>query len=328
MFHISTHLKAFLRNEFFLTDYIYKVTNYDAGMMETGFITEGYFDHYMADATELLGDVGTSVIKRRNHLYPVQNDKRRYEFAFTPSTGFLGSPDPLLNNTELKISFDRSRPETALLAVTSINHDCDYIEINDCYAVTEYISSPEIRDYFSTIDTHPIVYEYDSVDVLIKNIPKGETDVRLDNIRGGKNPSYLFLGLIPQKSLDGDFLKSSTSFRNHNLSEINITLNGNSVNSYPITMKNKSMIYPLYKFLETTNHLYNNKCGSAITINEFECNFLISHKFECEISDSGWIGINFKLSETKDDDPLCMVCWFINENKLTVDKFHSVEKIN
>ena len=295
-------------------------------MMKTGFITEGYFDHYNADATELLAD--SHVIERRNYLYHESGTKRRYEFAFTPTMGFLGSPEPLLNDTELKISFDRSRPETALIATGSITNDCEYIEIKDCYAMTEYISSPETRDFFQSIDISPIIYEYDSVDVLIKNIPKGETDIRLDNIRGGINPSYLFLGIIPQKSLNGDYGKCSTSFRHYGLNEINITLNGNSVNSYPISIKNHSSIYPLYKFLDTTDHLYNNRCGSSLTINDFESNFLLSHKFECEISKTGWIGINLKLSQTsKDDEPLCLVCWFISENKISIDKFHSVEKL-
>ena len=294
--------------------------------MKTGFITEGYFDHYNADASELLAD--SHVIERRNYLYHESGTKRRYEFAFTPTMGFLGSPEPLLNDTELKISFDRSRPETALIATGSITNDCEYIEIKDCYAMTEYISSPETRDFFQSIDISPIIYEYDSVDVLIKNIPKGETDIRLDNIRGGINPSYLFLGIIPQKSLNGDYGKCSTSFRHYGLNEINITLNGNSVNSYPISIKNHSSIYPLYKFLDTTDHLYNNRCGSSLTINDFESNFLLSHKFECEISKTGWIGINLKLSQTsKDDEPLCLVCWFISENKISIDKFHSVEKL-
>ena len=295
-------------------------------MLESAFITEGYFDHYNADDTELIAE--SSLIARRNYLYHQSGTTRRYEFAYTPTMGFLGSPEPLLNNTELKISFDRSRPEVALIATSSVTNDCEYIEIKDCYAVTEYVSSPAIRDLFETIEISPFVYEYDSVDVLIKNIPKGETDIRFDNIRGGINPSYLFLGLIPQKSLNGDYGKCSTSFRHYGLSEVNITLNGNSVNSYPIAIKNHSSIYPLYKFLETTDHLYNNRCGSTVTLQDFESNFLISHKFECEISNTGWIGINLKLSEpAKDDEPLSLVCWFITENKLSVDKFHSVEKL-
>ena len=294
-------------------------------MVESGFIPEGYFDHYNADDTELLE--ASQVIERRNYLYHEEGTKRRYEFAFSPVMGFLGSPEPLLNNTELKISFDRCRPETALIATTSITNDCEYIEIKDCHALTEYVSSPEIRNFFETIDVQPIVYEYDSVDVLIKNIPKGETDIRLDNIRGGNNPSYLFLGLIPQKSLNGDFARCSTSFRNHQLTDINLTLNGNSVNSFPINIKNNSLIYPLYKFLDATDQLYNNQCGSTLTVNDFESNYLIAHKFECEVSNTGWIGINLKLSKPpSNDDPICLVAWFICNNKITIDKFHSVEK--
>ena len=309
-----------------MTDYIYKVSNFDSKMMESGFIPEGYFDHYNADDTELLAE--SRVIERRNYLYHEEGTKRRYEFAFTPVMGFLGSPEPLLNNTELKISFDRCRPESALIATTSINDDCEYIEIKDCHALTEYVSSPEIRDFFETIEVRPIVYEYDSVDVLIKNIPKGETDIRLDNIRGGKNPSYLFIGLIPQKSLNGDFGRSSTSFRNHELTDINLTLNGNSVNSFPINIKNNSLIYPLYKFLDSTDQLYNNQCGSTLTINDFQCNYLIAHKFECEVSNTGWIGINLKLGKAPpNDDPLCLVAWFVCHNTITIDKFHSVEKL-
>ena len=293
-------------------------------MLESGFITEGYFDHYNADDTELLE--ASQVIERRNYLFHEEGTKRRYEFAYTPSMGFLGSPEPLLNNTELKISFDRCKPETALITTAAITNDCDYIEIKDCYALTEYVSAPDLREYFDSIDVSPIVYEYDSVEVLIKNIPKDETDIRLDNIKGGKIPSFLFIGLLPQSSLNGDFAKSSTSFRNHNLTDVNITLNGNSLNSFPINMKHNSLIYPLYKFLESTDQLYNNGCGSTLTINDFESNYLIAHKFECEVSNTGWIGINLKLSETP-KEALALVAWFINENKISIDKFHSVEKM-
>ena len=314
------------RNEFFLTDYIYKVANFDSRMVESGFIPEGYFDHYNADASELLSQ--EIVIKRRNYLYHEEGTKRRYEFAFTPAMGFLASPEPLLNDTELKISFDRCRPETSLIATTSITHECEYIEIKDCHAMTEYVTSAEIRDFFEHIDVRPIVYEYESVDVLIKNIPKGETDIRLDNIRGGKNPSYLFLGLIPQKSLNGDFGRCSTSFRHFQLTDINLTLNGNSVNSFPINIKHNSLIYPLYKFLESTGQLYNNQCGSTLTVNDFESNYLIAHKFECEMSNTGWVGVNLKLAKApSNDDPLCLVAWFVCNNTITVDKFHSVEKL-
>ena len=32
--------------EYFLSDYIYKIENFDGGMVKTGFNAEGYFDNY------------------------------------------------------------------------------------------------------------------------------------------------------------------------------------------------------------------------------------------------------------------------------------------
>ena len=58
------------------------------------------------------------------------------------------------------------------------------LQIYNCFAVTDYISSPDICDYFSVIDSQPFLYQYDDVDVMIKNISLGETDVRFDTLKG------------------------------------------------------------------------------------------------------------------------------------------------
>ena len=138
-------------------------------MIQSGFLTEGYFDCFNFDADKLKSQSQT--ITRRQWGREESDNITRYEFAFSPNTGFLASPDLLLKDTELKVSFDRTPAQTALLEVAAISSECKYIEIKDCYAVTEYVSSPSIRDYFSTIENTPFVYEFEEVDVLIKNLP-------------------------------------------------------------------------------------------------------------------------------------------------------------
>ena len=236
---VDNHL--YFRNEFYLSDYIYKIANFDSGMIQSGFITEGYFDNFNFDAEELKKE-NFSLKTRRKWGRHEENHTTRYEFAFSPNTGFLASPDLLLKDTELKVSFDRTPPQTALLEVADVTNECKYIEIKDCYAVTEYVSSPAIRDFYSSVDHTPFIYEFEEVDVLIKNLPLNETDVRFDNIRGGNLPSYLFIGLNRQDSLKGSFDLSSTSFKAENITDINITLNGNSVHGYPMSVKNNSPI--------------------------------------------------------------------------------------
>ena len=313
------------RNEFYLSDYIYKVANFDSGMIQSGFITEGYFDNYNYDADTLKAE--NSIKSRRKWGRHEENNIIRYEFAFSPNTGFLASPDLLLKDTELKVSFDRTPPQTALLEIADVTNECKYIEIKDCYAVTEYVSSPTIRDYYNSIEQTPFIYDFEEVDVLIKNLPLNETDVRFDNIRGGNLPSYLFIGLTRQSALKGSFELSSTSFEAENITDINVTLNGNSVHGYPMSVKNNSAIFPLQKFLDTTNQLYNSSCGSCLTIPDFEKNFLFAHCFEGEMSANGWIGVNFKMKSVP-AQPLSIVLWFISPCALSVDKFHAVERIN
>lgn len=321
-------MTVILRNEFFLSDYIYKLANFDLNMIHSGFMIEGYYDTFNMNADLLKRESGQIKMSRRAGAFDdVDNSTVRYEFAFSPNTGFLASPDHLMKDTELKISFDRTPPMISLLEIAGIKTECKYLEIKDCYAVTEYVSSPGLREYYGTIENIPFVYEYDEVEVLIKNLPLNETDIRFDNIRGGNLPSHLFLGLISQDALKGNFGLCSTNFDAYNITDLNITLNGNSVHGYPINIKNNSVIYPLHKFLDVTGQFYDSRCGSTFRITDFEYNFIHAHKFEAESSESGWIGVNLKLS-TIPTSPLSLVMWFVSPSALSVDKFHSVERIN
>lgn len=297
-------------------------------MIQSGFMTEGYYDTYNMDADILKGETGGLIHRRKvGASLSADNSTIRYEFVFTPNTGFLASPDLLLKDTELKISFDRANSQTALLETASIKTECKYLEIKDCYAITEYVSSQNIRDYFEVIEQRPFVYEYEEVEVLVKNLPLNETDIRFDNIRGGPLPYYMFVGLIPQNALNGAFSLSSTSFKCQNLTDLNITLNGNSVHGYPINIKNNSPIFPLQKFLDVTGQLYNSETGSSTRIVDYEYNFIHAHLFEAESSERGWISVNFKLSVAP-SEPMSMVLWFVSRCALSIDKFHSVERVN
>ena len=308
--------------------------NYDGSLIDTGFFFEGYVDNYNCTSKELGGPGGDAIIQNRQWNRYTVSGKKIYEFALIPNMGFLGSPDLLVKNCELKLSFDRAPSNVSILKTAEPKEDLsNVLEIKDCFAITDYISSPDIRDYFSSIETKPFIYHYDDVDVIIKNVPLGETDIRFDTLRGGNTPSYMFVGLIPQRALMGDHGESSTGFHANNVSEMNITYNGNSVNGYPINISNNSYIFPMLKYLDVTGQLYNQSCGRTLTGPEFEYNFLWAHKFEAEPSPEGWVGVNFKLSELiKNDDgenePMCLVAWIMFESAFTIDNYLQIEKIN
>ena len=299
----------------------------DSSAIKTSYAVEGYFDNLNFSATNIKGNASYKKTRTDISHHNATAKTRTWTFVICPSFGFLGSPEPLMKNCELKLSFDRSSPYTSVLDAGSATPALEHIDIKDCYAVTEYISSEPLRNFFDSITYEPIRYEYDACEVMVKSIPTGETAIRFDNIRGGRLPLAMFAAIIPQSYLHGDKGYSSTYFRNNNVEEMNITLNGNSVNGYPITIKDQSPIFPMQKFLDTTDRYYNVVSGESLSLMEFKYNFLWSHKFEAESADQGWLGVNFKLSSSYTES-MSLVVWIISPTVLTLDQFNKVEKIN
>ena len=321
-------MDIYFRGEYFLADYISKIGNFDFEALHSGWQTEGYFyDSHFDDGKNVKGSVWEHLVLKRKDCSTIVGSKRRYEFAYIPYAGFLASPELLLKDCELKLSFDRAKANIALTKIEESTPPTQ-IDILDCYAITEYISSPGIRYFFDSIEQQPISYEYEETEVLIKSLPKGTTNIQIDNVRGGNVPNYMFVGIIPTEHLQGKYEAGATCFKQYNVEELNITLSGNSVSGYPIKVAHGSPIYPLFKFNETTGRLYDVYTGRGPCFTAFERFMWIwSHKFEAEMTSQGWIGVNLKLKEEY-TVPMSMVIWIVSPNALTIDKYHQIEKIN
>ena len=292
------------------------------------FQIEGYSDLYNLDKTRLVAK--TLVVESRKYLGTLNAAKtlRTYTFTFIPNCGFLNSNLPLINNSELKLSFDRVNSDVALIAGGSPTESISgtAIDIKDCYAITEYVSSESMRSYFNKIDTTPIPYVYEECEITLKTLPLNEKDIRLDNIKGGNNPGCMFVGLIPTDAVNGSMTKSATGFHHHGVESINITLNGNSVNGYPVDMRYNSCVTPFRMFNEVTNRYMNPLTGDSMDLNMFSLNWLYSHKFEAEATPQGWLGVHLKLT-TGLNESYTLVIWTINKSAITIDKFHQIEKL-
>ena len=145
-----------------------KIGNFSVGSIATSFQPEGYHDVWNADESFI---VKNSSVKSLRHVGTTHNGSiYRYEFEFSPTNGFLASPDLLMTNCELKLSFDRASIKHSLIRMDETGTLTD-IEIKDCYALTEYISSSNIQNFFDKIQNEPIVYEYEDTEVVIKTLP-------------------------------------------------------------------------------------------------------------------------------------------------------------
>ena len=282
------------------------------------------------DAGLLLSEKGESIVEKRQDkgFHDTGAKKHIYQFCIIPNTGFLGNPDLLLKDVELKLCFDRADPRQAILAADDqwANNPNFKLEIKDCFALTEYVSSPDLRSYFDSIDYAPLKYDYEDCEVIVKSIPQGDTVVRFDNLRGGNTPTHIFIGFIKSEALNGSHARASTRFSSHDIEYMNISLNGNSVNGYPMQIKHNLPAQSIQKFFACTDRTCNINAGKMMDPNEFMFNWIWSHKFEAEDAAVGWIGADFKLKQAYNES-MSMVVWIVSQSCIAIDKFHQIEKI-
>lgn len=197
------------------------------------------------------------------------------------------------------MSFDRLHAEFSTLLVDT-NSTADplkgtVLELKNVYAQVEYISSPYWREYFDRINEISIPYTYDECSVLYKALPLEEQSIRLDNIKGGNTPDYLFLAIAPTSSITGDTKFTSTNFSHNQVKEISITLNGNHCHGYPMVINYSYPVWPYFKFYDVIGKLLNIDSPNQQSITSFKDNIIFAHKFEGEESMQGWLGVNLTL---------------------------------
>ena len=161
---------------------------------------------------------------------------------------------------------------------------------------------------------------------LLENISQDQKTVRINQIRSGNLPSHIFAGIIDSDALNGTVEKSSTGFQCHGVERFNISIDGTSVNGYPINVENGSPIYPLAKFNDTLDKLSNISCAGGFTLAEFTYNYLWSHHFQAEQNSTGWINIDIDFKAPLSDSKT-LVIWCISPYTILLDKFCQIERI-
>ena len=204
-----------------MTDYIVKVGNFNQSFTASGFNTELYFDGANCGHEDLKKNEKNILHYRRDPWgLPNASGAYRYDFSIIPTFGFLASSLPLTKNVELKLSFDRASGNLGVINLEADVADdaANYekpLTISNCHAVTEYVSSPAMRTFFADIETNPIVYKFEEAEVVVRSLEKDDQNLRIDAIKGGNLPSYLFAGIMSQACFNGKIDECSTEFTQH-----------------------------------------------------------------------------------------------------------------
>ena len=237
--------------------------------------------------------------------YPSDN-YQIYDLRFRPPLGLLNSSIPLCPKTDFSLYFDRADSSLALIAKTAgaTNSLANKpIELENVFLKATYITSPNLRNYFSSIETREISYKFDETVVYIKSLPKDQINIGLPNLIGGNTPNFLLAGIIRTDALQGNHLLSSTCFQRNNVEESDLLLDGYSVQGFPLRSDRGSPIEIYQHFLKETDRTFNNSCAQQLGIGDFvKFHYLYVKCLIGENSDSGWLGVNLKLDKAFDDN--------------------------
>jgi len=303
------------RGQFFLQDVLSKMANYNWSYVSS---TLGHLEGYGTspfscdrnDAEKLINDRhGYTPLEDREIMCADGNVDKTICYVLNLEGGILSCPQPLLNNTEVKISMDRALAAVGLMyreygenVTLPTILDNKVLDLIDPYLEAEYVSSPYLRNFYSQIVERPITLRYDDCNLYMKTIGKGQSMIRVNNVMGGLTPDYLFAGLVKTDALNGDFNLSSTNFFSPGYKDICITLNGMPVQGYPMAV-DENGVRLFSKFIDTIGRSKKTLAGSLMGTN-FYCAYYnwISHHFEGEQTNEGWIGLDLKLNKALDED--------------------------
>ena len=247
---------------------------------------------------------GIDFHEERTRFFSEQDGYYKRSWVLNLDGGILNCPQPLVPNTEVKFSFERV-PATYSLFFTSTTETAPTaldngkaVTINDAFLELEYVSSPYLRNLNASIIEKPLTYHYDDCQIYMKDVTKGSQSFRVNSLCGGLTPEYVFAGFLPSKCLDPDFVTTSLTFKDPGVREACITLNGALVQGYPISaLTPDSMIQFYCRFMDTIGKTKLTSSAGSLSFYTFKEEFmLLSHRFEGEQSDEGWIGFDIKFS--------------------------------
>ena len=279
--------------------------NFSPNYLSTGNYLMGYFDQWnvgLADISGANSSVLTAVETPRTPFAKTNDDKWAiFDLLFRPAVGILNSSKPLLPKTDMVLSFDRAISDLALIEKTpDVENplENEVIELENVFLRATYYSSPYLRNYFQTVEEKELCYKFDETQVMCKNIPQGVKTVRFANLIGGNTPSYIFAAIIESDAVMGSTKFSSTAFKQHKVLEFDLTIDGQSVQGFPIKTEDQIPAMAYDSYLKATHRSFNNSVNDTIPIRDYRnFHFLYGHRFSGEVSDSGWLGINLKLEE-------------------------------
>ena len=249
------------------------------------------------------------------------------QFTFT---NYLARQEiPLPSGVPIQITFNRAAAAKSLLQVADKNN------ANEALSYTEKIvpiTNPELSCYFVESEKADMFYSktklYDvSINYFDYNIRR---ELLIDQVAEhkiklfeGPLPQAIVFGLLDPDAFDGDIKKSTFKFKDHGLNKIDLQIDNQSVDRFPISMSGGPTTAYL-DYLRSTNRYDNPFATGCLSYTNFvESNFLTFVDLKSEGITSGQLTLKLTFSQVLPDKTL-LIFMPVFEKQLTFDQYMNV----
>ena len=294
-------------NEYFLSAYFNYLINFSLDYQTAALSTVGIFD-YAQGATSVVetwpDSTKASFKNSRSNLGANQNT---FEIVMPIDSTIFNTADLLPSQTALDLSFERVKASMSGLLMKQTAMVDSVLDLKDCYLILPYKNDETMFQLERNAIQKPLKIKYDDFVIKRFNIPRGTSNVMMNDLLSGPLPYKLFWGIQDMQSYTGSFKESSTKFNNHNLTKVNIYVDGKEADGYPLSMSQTQMSLPFIKFLQATNQLQNGYMSRTLSQLEYKDNNCIMAT-TLDPDSSGSISFEFNFSHVVNEDLVLVVC--------------------
>ena len=336
--HITINNKT-SDNDYHLTTYFLTRINFDESTLKTTGSLDGYWSWRNYDSDTLINqkDNATEAIEskcevniRRENVYNITIDGKnykRYYFICRLNCGLAMTSRPIPKDVPIKLIFYRANASKALVSIVDEANDEDYtnrtIPIKDPQFIACMTKSEYYDRKYASYRLPKTDFPFLQPSVRRELLSKGLDQFKI-RVSDGPLPIALGLAIMTTEGFTGDFRKSSTNFKMHNLDWLDIQINSRSVSGYPLRQRNGLGYEFYYKFLRECNFLDNHLSSGSIDLTSFQnCNFIVIENFKKKNLFNGQLTVNVKFTQLLTTN-LYLVLLPITQKKVNFDEHMNV----
>ena len=259
-------------NEYALSAYMNTILAYSKGTMQTGLKTLGIFDETNLNTETIEAMVSAHTWAGYKRHRKSVHDTFTYEIVMPIDNTLFYSDDLLPSGQRWSLSFERAETKYSTLissSSTDISSVTKVLDLEDVYLMIPYVNDEKMNQLQSNWIEKPISVGYDSYQLQRFTLEDGSSNVRLSNIINGKLPKLMLYGIMKESAYMGSFTDSCTGFHRHGLTEIDMLLNGVSIQGMPIKMTADCVSVPYVRFLNITDSFLAKSSSQVIPIQDY-----------------------------------------------------------